>query len=120
MVFTRENAEGFVIAWAELRLVDEAGQEDPKGLYVWIHEAWVHKDFRTKSGVSNIFKDFIEEARDRFPWAKSVYWEREKYGKRPSQYSREKILRRTNDGRRKETRLFSTSSTGATTNPCAV
>jgi len=120
MVFTKEDQDGKVIAYAELRLVNETGAEQEKGIYVWIHDVWVHKSLRTRNKFNAILKDFINQGRDNFPWAEFTYWTRGKYGKRMSLYGREKILRRTN-GFTKEAGHVSTATTSssAIANACA-
>jgi len=121
MVFAKQDNEGKVIAWAEIRLVDETGREDAKGVYVWIHDVWVHESCRTRNKFNKAMKEFIAEGRDRFPQAGFIYWTRGKHGKRMSLYNRKNILRRTRGGRQKEARrLHSTAITGATANTVAI
>lgn len=120
MVLTKEDNEGKVIAYAEIRLVNEAGAEQEKGIYVWIHDVWVHKSFRTRNKFNAILEAFIYQAGIDFPWARFAYWTRGKYKKRMSLYSREKILRRSINGKSKEAGHVSTTAASAITDTITV
>jgi len=120
MVVVREDDDKKVIAYAEYRLVDEKGNEDPKGLYAWINDVWVHNDYKAKDKFNEILEYFIVSEWARFPHVQYIYWTRGKYKKRMSLYSVKKITRRGFYGRSEETRLHSTTTAGTGTYTAAV
>jgi hypothetical protein len=113
MVITHKDFDGKVIAYAEFRLVNERGFEDPKGIYIWINDVWVHKSFRTGDKFNEILKGFILSQADKFPWTEYIYWQRGKYDDRMSLYSRVKILRRNINGKEERGIHNSGSATGS-------
>jgi hypothetical protein len=119
MVIVKEDSTGRVIAYAELRLVDELGREQEKGIYVWIHDVWVHKSLRTHNKFNAILEGFINQGKHDFQWAEYIYWQRGKYGKRMSLYSKAKITRRVYGGFTEEARHISSTAAFAGANACS-
>jgi ribosome-binding factor A len=122
MVIDKKDAEGRIIAYAEYRMVNEKGIDDERGEYIWINDVWVHKDYRTRNVFNTILQGFIARQAESYPWAKFIYWQREKHGERMSTYNRAKILRRTKNGEGQERRTaidntYTFAGAGAHTGP---
>jgi len=101
VIITKKDMDGKIIAYAEFKLVDEAGKEHLRGEYVWINQVWVHKAFRTRDVFNGILKNFIAAGARSFPWANYIYWQREKHNERMSLYDKVTIMRRILDGEKR-------------------
>lgn len=120
MIITKKDADGRVIAYAEFRVVNEKGTEDADGAYVWINDVWVHEAYRRRNAFNAILKEFLSSCQKRFWWVRFIYWQRGKYQDRMSLYSRDKILRRTADGKTERAGLHASSNSGASANTATI
>lgn len=77
-----------IVAYCEWLVVDEEGQPDDLGSFVFIRELWIHHNWRRK----NLIKTFVRIISDKAPSATEAYWERRKYGNRLKQFPRWKLL----------------------------
>ncbi|MDD5347855.1 MAG: hypothetical protein PHT59_04500 [Candidatus Omnitrophica bacterium] len=118
MVLVKKDAEGRIIAFAEIRMVDAAGADDKRGEYVWVNNVWVHEDYRQRGTFNRILKGFINKGAQDYPWAKYIYWQRDAHNN-ICLYDREKILRRTHEQGR-EGRTSDNANTHTVPGACAV
>lgn len=82
--------DGNIKSVCEWSLVNEKGQIDDNGEYVWIHEAEISVNHRNNGSLAK----FIKIITDRVPWAKYGYFSRRKYNDRKKLYTKEQWLRR--------------------------
>ena len=89
MLLVQRNFSGNLIAAIEWQLVNEDGQLDIHGDYVYV----VQVEVNPHCDVRNIFRHFIEQSADLAPTAKWAYWGRRKNPHRmPRCYSRNQLL----------------------------
>ena len=120
MVITKKDEDGRIIAYAEYRMVDAQGKDDTRGEYIWINDVWVHKDYRRRNVFNEILQGFIAKQAISYPWAKYIYWKREKHNERMSLYNRTTILRRAKNGEERGRRTGLCTGTNAHTGTRAV
>lgn len=92
MIVTKKDKQGKIIAYAEYLVVDSFGHQCGWGQYVWVNDAWVHKDYKN----SNILKEFVKKEHAKLPWVKYIYWHRGKYSDRMSCYKIRRLYGRVN------------------------
>lgn len=79
-----------LVAACDWWCVDEDGQPDPKGAYVWVEQLEVC------CPGPGIIPSVIREIAYRVPWAKGAYWERrERPGHRLYAFTRDRLLKQT-------------------------
>jgi hypothetical protein len=88
MIDTIKDDDDTIIAYIEWSVRNKFGLEDPKGIYVYVHDIWVHKSIRYKHAI----KVLSIQVYKRVPWVEQVYWKRYKYGDRKSQYNVKEFL----------------------------
>ena len=98
MISVSKDDDGRVIGYIEWRQVGQSGFDKFRGEYVWIHNFWIHPDYRGKS----IFSELVEKVLISSSGATQAYFRRSKYSGRVSKlYSREQF---TNFVRKEETK----------------
>ena len=80
MISTLKNNERFVFAYILWETVDQLGNQDPKGEYLYISDLWIHPTCRRLTALKELIK--IIDSNEASQSAKWVYWKREKYGDR--------------------------------------
>jgi len=88
MIESIKDNEDRVVAYIEWSLRDKFGLEAKDGIFVWVNDLWVHKDYRHKKLIRMLSIKIYK----RVPWVEHVYWKRHKYGGRKSQYEVKEIL----------------------------
>lgn len=94
MITTIKNDTGFIAAYIEWSIVDEKEHEDKDGKYLFVHDTWVHKDYRNAGFLS----EMIAKIWDASPDGKYefVYYYRDKHsGKRSKIFLASKFLKHT-------------------------
>lgn len=69
---------GNILAAAEWRKVNEHGQNDKNGKYIWIHEVEISKPYRDRG----MLKELIRSISNKFPEFEAAYFRRDKYNGR--------------------------------------
>ena len=89
MLLVQRDYAGNLLAAIEWQLVNEDGQLDIHGAYVYVVQVEVNPHLDTR----NLFRHFIEQSAKLAPTAKWAYWGRRKNPNRmPRCYSREQLL----------------------------
>ena len=88
MIETKTTSEGLIYSYCEYNLVNQTGQKDPNGEYIFIDDLWVHPSYRNNGTI----KYYIKVITDKFPQAKYGYFLRDKYDGRKTIYTRDKWL----------------------------
>lgn len=89
MVDTLKDKSGRVVAYIEWSLRNKFGLEERDGKYVYVHNIWVHDDYRKK----NLIRRFINILEPKVPSFRLVYWKRSKYNGRLSMWDEKHILK---------------------------
>ena len=89
MIETLKDDKGEIKAVIEWWIVDNRGQFDPKGNYIFVNEV----DISKSSENNGVLKTFIKIITDKIPYAKYCYFQRRKYDMRIKMYSRRQWLK---------------------------
>jgi ribosomal protein S18 acetylase RimI-like enzyme len=87
---TKKDETGRIIAYCEWRLVGQSGYEVPNGKYVYVHDLWVHEDYRHQHLVNEIINDIMTLV----PQAEYCYFQRKDYNERVRLFTRSQMERR--------------------------
>ena len=91
MVSVLDNQEGFLTGYIEWYVLNEHGQFQENGDYIYIHEIWIHPLQRKKKALKHLIQKI-----DKDPLgytAKWVYWSREKYNRLTRPFPRERLAK---------------------------
>ena len=73
-----DKHDGKIIAYIDMSLRDRFGNRCQDGDCMFIHDLWIHNDYRFKY----TWKIFLYRAIRLYPQLEYVYWERKKYNDR--------------------------------------
>lgn len=87
-MITLRDLDGRIQACCEFWIVDQEGNRDPHGSYVWVHQLEI------SAGVPGheILEMVIREIAEACPHALGAYWQRQKTGERPHLFTRTRLL----------------------------
>ena len=91
MVTTIDNKDGYIAGFCEWYVLNEHGQFQENGDYIYIHEMWVHPDKRKNKALKHLIQKI-----DKDPLgykARWVYWHREKYHRLTKPFPRERLAK---------------------------
>jgi len=91
MISSLKNDGGFIYAYIEWSVVNDLGQHENFGKFVWINDVWIHGSYRKKEELRNLIKlvydhEFTQNSQ-------FVYWSRGKYSDRQSLYLKKRFKR---------------------------
>jgi hypothetical protein len=94
MISVLKRRDGMVFGYIEWYVLDEYGQFKENGEYLWIHECWIHKDFRhpARHELQNLIKKIDDHVLARN--AKWVYWRNRKHSERKTPLYRREVFKR--------------------------
>jgi len=87
MVTVLKDEEDRVISYCEWCLVDEKGDLQDNGRYLFVRELWIHEKYRQKGMIEKMIYKIAPEA----PAAIYAYWRRRKYNDRIKLFRRSKL-----------------------------
>lgn len=92
MITTLKNDEGLIYAYMEWLVVDENGQQNSKGHYLYVIDSWIHEKYRDGRVFQRLQLEVLED--EATQGTTEVYWENRKRGDRPVEIiSKERIKR---------------------------
>ena len=92
MISCLRNDNGFIYAYIEWYILDQFGQFQSMGNFMYINDVWVHPDYRNNKCIERIIPqlhnhNFSSNVR-------VVYWARDKYNGKISKYLRLKLSKK--------------------------
>jgi hypothetical protein len=78
-----KNNGGYVYAYCEYQLVNEDGTPNDDGDFLYVFNAWVHEDRRSRKIIDRFIYDILMKHDN----VKFVYWNRSKYDNKLSLYN---------------------------------
>lgn len=91
MIETLKNKDGFVYAYSQYYIVNEAGDLDINGDRLFISEVWIHDEYRNTDCLSELCRLMFEN--NDTQKTLYVYWKRRKYGKMSKLYPISKFFK---------------------------
>src|SRR3990167_3535 len=89
MLLVHRDLHGNLTAAIDYQVVNEHGQPNPHGYYIWVEQLEVNYSENTISHIQH----FIEEIASLQPAALGAYWERrDKADRQPLWFSRERLI----------------------------
>jgi hypothetical protein len=81
----KRNEDGYIVAYAEYRIVNQDGKDNDKGLFCYIRDCWVHPKHK------GILKELIKQGHEKYPQVIWIYWKRSKHGGRMKMFEIRKL-----------------------------
>jgi hypothetical protein len=80
MVISIKNDEGYILGYLSYYTVCPSGFPKFEGKYLWVHDLWIHEDYRGCGKLTELVNKMLEQV----PYITHGYWTRSKYGGRLS------------------------------------
>ena len=74
MLSVKKNEDGYIVAYAEYRVVNKDAQDDKDGIYAYIKDCWIHPNYRKTT-----IRELIKQGHQRYPKLRYIYYKRKKY-----------------------------------------
>jgi len=92
IVCTLKNFDGLVYAYIEWQILDEFGNFQENGRYIYIQDLWVNSGYDGREAIRRLSELINEDKRSNN--ALFVYWVRHKYNERKSKvYFKSKFIK---------------------------
>lgn len=92
MIATIKNDNGFVQAYAVWSVVDEKGNPNAAGQYLYIVDIWIHESLRRTRSMKELFAMILTDKKSEN--VAGIYWENLKHKERPTPlYPRERLAK---------------------------